>query len=802
MHFAARRFLLGSTLALLAGTSAVVAAEPVTRETSRMDAALPTGEATGVPGARVFERASGAPLYNGPDSGSVKSWRTVVIDEQALFGVDALARQATGEPVSFDLLDDHKPFRARRTSVDLGLGETEVWYGDIEGHPEGYALFVRHDGAIAGKVQIPDVGLFEILDAGNGLSIVREIDDVALPGCGNTEAHRIVPPAEQGDDDGESSPELASPDRGTFIFADVLLLYTTAARIGAGSVANMEAQLNLAIADANLAYQSSGISLRVRVALMVETPYVESNSLQTDLSRLANGGDGFIDEAYTLRSQYSADLVALIPGAAASGACGVGYLMTNVSNSFASLAFNVSARTCLSNQTLAHELGHNMGCAHDRDNAGGPGAFAYSFGHRDAGNQYRSVMAYAPGQRVRLFSNPNVNFPNGQPSGVPIESPTSAYNAMGLELAAPTIAAWRILYMSPPGSFNLLTPASGATTANRDVTFTWSEAPETDYYRITVDDDPNFGSPEIDFEPITTTSYSSPHNLLDLGTQYYWKVTAVNPLGSATSTPSIRSFFTPAVAPGAFALNLPANGASGVSTIPSFQWALSSNTDTYTLLVDDNSDFSSPALNVSGIVNPSYSPQGSPLLPNTVHYWKVTSTNTYGSTVSTPVSSSFTTVGVPPADFALVSPPDGPNVPTTGPLLTWTASNFADAYTVIVDDSIGLESPEYEVSGIIGTSHQIPIGSLTSGIRYYWRVVSYNTVGSKNSSPSTYSFGVLVPFCTGDADRSLVVNFGDISSVLANWGGSGPIGDANNNGLVNFEDISIVLSNWGAECSE
>jgi hypothetical protein len=726
-------------------------------------------------------------MYNGPDSGSVKSWRTVVIDEQSLFGAEALARQGTGEPISLELLDDNKPFRARRTSVDLALGETEVWYGDIEGHTEGYALFVRRNGAVAGKVQIPDVGLFEILDAGNGLSIVREIDDVALPGCGNTAAHRVVPPAEPGDD-GESAPALAPPDRGAFIFADVLLLYTTAARIGAGSVANMEAQLDLAIADANLAYQSSGISLRIRSAAMIETPYVESNSLQTDLGRLANGGDGFIDEAYLLRGQYSADLVALIPAAAAAGACGVGYLMTNVSNSFESLAFNVSARTCLSNQTLAHELG--------------PGAFPYSFGHRDVGNQYRTVMAYAPGQRVKLFSNPNVNFPNGQPSGVPIASPTSAYNAMGLELAAPTIAAWRILYMSPPGSFNLLTPASGATTETRNVTFTWSGAAETDYYRITVDNDPNFGSPEINFEPITATTYSSPHNFLNLGTQYYWKVTAVNPLGSATSTPTIRSFFTPAVAPGAFALNLPANGATGTSTVPSFQWALSSNSDTYTLVVDDNADFSSPTINVSGIVNPSYSPQGNPLLPNTVHYWKVTSTNTYGSTVSTPGSASFTTIGVPPADFALVSPPDGPNVPTTGPTLTWTSSNFADAYTVIVDDSIGLESPEYEVSGIIGTSHQIPIGSLTSGIRYYWRVVSYNTVGSKISSPSTYSFGVLVPFCTGDADRSLVVNFGDISSVLANWGGSGPMGDANNNGLVNFEDISIVLSNWGAECSE
>lgn len=800
MHQAARRFALVSTTALLVGASLVVAAGPAskgTRDTSEVtanDQSL-TGFATS-----VFERTPGTPQFNGPDFGHVRSWRTIAIDEAALFeGGDALARQQSGEPIALDLLDGREPFRVRRAHAELALGDTESWYGEVVGHPEGYALFVRRNGVVAGKVLIPEVGLFEVLDAGDGLAILREIDDMALPPCGNTEAHRIVCNHAHGEDD---ETPLASIERGAFIFADVLLLYTTTARVGSGSVANMEAQLTLAVADANLAYQSSGVTMRIRIAAMVETPYTESGSLQTDLSRLRNGNDGFIDEAYLLRSQYSADLVALITNAAAAGACGVGYLMTNVSNAAGQDAFNVTARECLSNQTLAHELGHNMGCAHDRNNAGGPGAFPYSFGHRDISNSYRTVMAYSPGQRVKLFSNPNVNFPNGQPSGVPIESPTSAYNAMGLELAAPTIAAWRILYSSPPGSFDLLTPAAGATTPTRNVTFTWSAASQTDYYRITVDNDPNFTSPEVEFEPITSASYTTPHNALALGTTYYWKVTAFNPLGSAVSTPGFRSFHTPSTAPGAFTLNLPANGAVGISTGANFQWAAAPNADTYTLVVDDSSDFSSPVINVSGIVNPSYGASQGALAPETTHYWKVTATNIFGSTVSTPSSGSFTTIGVPPGAFSLVSPPDGPNVSTSGPTLTWTASQFADSYTLVVDDSIGLDSPTYQLSGIVGASHTLPLGALSSGVRYYWRVTSSNSVGMQVCSPATFSFGVVVPFCMGDADRSLAVNFGDITSVIGNWGGTGPIGDANNNGAVNFEDISIVLSNWGAECTE
>lgn len=750
-------------------------------------------------GRAVFSPLDAVPLYNGPDVGHVRSWHMTDIDEDALFGSEARQRQNAGEPITLDLRGDGEFLPLLRVPLDFSLGEAESWYGEFPGKPGAYALFVRHDGVISGKVLIPNEGLFEILEAGNGAYIVRELDDEALPPCGNTAAHRVAaPPHEQLD---EAALAASSPDRGTFIFVDVLLLYTANARLGAGGTANIESQLNLAIADANLAYASSGITMRIRAAAMIEVVYTESNSLSTDLGRLANASDGHIDNAHTLRNEYSADMVQLITAAAAGGACGVGYLMTFVSPSFQSSAFSVTARTCLSNQTLAHELGHNQGCAHDRDNSGSPGAFPYSYGHRDAAAAYRTIMAYAPGQRVKLFSNPNVNFPNGQPSGVPVESPLSAYNALSLELAAPTVANWRQLFVTPPGPFDLLTPAPGVT-PSRNVTFTWSAAPETDYYRIMVDDDADFSSPVIDFQPITMLTYATPHNSLDLGKEYFWKVVAINPLGSSASTPASQSFMTPAVAPSAFALNLPANGATGISTKPLFQWQASDNCDNYTLTVDDDADFSSPVIHVTGIVNPNYSAALTPLQPETVYYWKVSSTNSYGSTDSSPLSSSFTTIGLPPEAFALLSPPDGPNVTTTTPTLTWSESLYADSYELLVDDSPAFTTPEYHATEIASTSHEIPPGHLVSGVRYYWRVISSNSVGTKVCSPATFSFGVLLPYCFGDADRSFVVNFDDISCILANWGGAGPIGDANNSGSVDFGDITTVISNWGAECPQ
>ncbi len=61
------------------------------------------------------------------------------------------------------------------------------------------------------------------------------------------------------------------------------------------------------------------------------------------------------------------------------------------------------------------------------------------------------------------------------------------------------------------------------------------------------------------------------------------------------------------------------------------------------------------------------------------------------------------------------------------------------------------------------------------------------------------------PFCFGDANNDGMIDFDDISEVIANWGaqykaGSAGAGDANNDGSVDFDDISEVIANWGSGC--
>ncbi|GAG38152.1 unnamed protein product, partial [marine sediment metagenome] len=72
----------------------------------------------------------------------------------------------------------------------------------------------------------------------------------------------------------------------------------------------------------------------------------------------------------------------------------------------------------------------------------------------------------------------------------------------------------------------------------------------------------------------------------------------------------------------------------------------------YTLLVDDDADFSSPVVSVSGYPATSYAVLGA-LALGTTYYWKVTASNASGSTEATGGSFTFVTIAElpPPLDY-------------------------------------------------------------------------------------------------------------------------------------------------------
>lgn len=235
---------------------------------------------------------------------------------------------------------------------------------------------------------------------------------------------------------------------------DVLVITTPAAREQAGGVGPLAALVDLAETSANAAYSNSEIAPRIRVVLDIEIQYTEV-SFSSDLSTLANGGDGILDEIHQLRDVAGADLVAMIRSTGEY--CGIAYLMPANDPSVSGIGFSVTSWSCLATQTFAHELGHNMGCCHAPNDGGGctsGGLFPQSVGHRFSGSNgtvYRTVMAYSPGARIDNFSNPLVNF-NNTPTGIaPVGSDAGRDNAGSLVLTNDAIRGFRC--SAPPGSF-------------------------------------------------------------------------------------------------------------------------------------------------------------------------------------------------------------------------------------------------------------------------------------------------------------------------------------------------------------
>jgi hypothetical protein len=152
-----------------------------------------------------------------------------------------------------------------------------------------------------------------------------------------------------------------------------------------------------------------------------------------------------------LRTIHGADQVTLLRQYVDEG-CGLAWVLTRNSARSAYSVVHDGSKTdgsgyYCSDLTYAHELGHNMGCAHDRDNASVNGRFVYSYGHQAPSGVFRTVMAYGAGcgspcTRVTHFSNPNATY-GGEATGVVQGSPDAADNAATIDYTRTEMAAFR-----------------------------------------------------------------------------------------------------------------------------------------------------------------------------------------------------------------------------------------------------------------------------------------------------------------------------------------------------------------------
>ena len=239
---------------------------------------------------------------------------------------------------------------------------------------------------------------------------------------------------------------------------DLLMVYTPAARRGAGGGQNIQSQIQAAVMEANIVLQNSRVNARLRLVRAAEVAYEESGSVSNDLARLRDPKDGFMDGVHTLRDQCAADLVCLVTET------GSDWWFYGLQGPSAANAFSVIRRAYLTGGGyLPVVLSFNFGCQLERRYADSVGAFPYSYGYSftDTNRASFSTVEAFSGTRLPFFSNPGIQY-HGVAAGLPAGMLNAADNSRGLNLTAPMVAAFRGgAAVTLPPTIRLTSPLEG-----------------------------------------------------------------------------------------------------------------------------------------------------------------------------------------------------------------------------------------------------------------------------------------------------------------------------------------------------
>ena len=430
--------------------------------------------------------------------------------------------------VSLTLADGNAIKARLQRMVDDAKFNSRTWVGTIDGAEGSVVVLTKARGVVTGFVNYENQ-ILEIQPAAGGKHVLYAVDESKLP-----KGEPVRAPKLQGDAVGTTVADTgtAATTEATSVVQDVLVLYTAASANRYGQ-ASIESQIQSAIQSANQAYQNSEVGITLRLVGLQQSTIVEQSNMDSTVNVLqADSG------VARLRDQVAADMVMLV--SENSDYCGLANLMTSNSTSFAPYAFGAVYSSCLSNQSLAHELGHQQGLMHDRPSSSGwAGVYPYSYGYARCTSDstaFRDVMSYPCGSapRVLLFSNPNLTW-NGFPAGISYEfdPANSAEAARSLNNTAATVAAFRgsstgTLPTSAPSAPSGLAVQSAA---YNKVTLGWTDT-ATNESGFKVERSTN-GTDFAEIATVGADTRSYTDSSVVAKTTYYFRVRAYNGAGNS-----------------------------------------------------------------------------------------------------------------------------------------------------------------------------------------------------------------------------------------------------------------------------
>jgi hypothetical protein len=262
-----------------------------------------------------------------------------------------------------------------------------------------------HDSSSCiGNIRPDDLAPFqwELRSNTNGLHTIRKVsvetyqDEIDL--------HDEVNFSLLSDEEKQTSPMISGRRLAdTNNILDVMVVWTAQAYSFAGGSGQMKLMTNLMIEESNEILENSAVSLRFRlvhVMTMSNTAYVDED-LGTILDKATYTGSPYseFDSEQTIRFTKKADTLIII---SYSGS-GIGWLPSALSGvTTATNTAVVGVKYALGYYSFAHEIGHNFGCMHNKEETGTgmlSNSYAYCWDTSTAtscdGTCRRSVLSYS-----------------------------------------------------------------------------------------------------------------------------------------------------------------------------------------------------------------------------------------------------------------------------------------------------------------------------------------------------------------------------------------------------------------------
>jgi hypothetical protein len=323
------------------------------------------------------------------------------------------------------------------------------WFGKpTNGATDDFSLFTTKNGATYGIIVLENIKYVLQINPDGSYTIFKQDrkkinfnDFLKLPPKkANAHHPQKIITKDSLNETVQNSIQMSSRLRAAKSTIDVLVLYTQAYANHYGS--SLDATIQLSIDYANTALGNSDVLLNYRLAhqhLFENINSNESVAISDALKRISaidpsTGESLSIDsnaDVREIRAQYSADLTALFRLNTTGGTVGLGWVASsNTKSDMRHSSFNVSE---FSDETFAHESGHNLGCGHSRDidNCGGA-LFNYACGF-DNGS-FGTVMSYNS-TLIPYFSTPNKTH-NGTTIGAADTDCSRAFNNTRVSLAS------------------------------------------------------------------------------------------------------------------------------------------------------------------------------------------------------------------------------------------------------------------------------------------------------------------------------------------------------------------------------